>query len=390
MTKLLIRWFVKDNSLEKEEIRERYGTMSGIVGAIVNVLVFAIKLFIGIISKSVSITADAVSNLGDAGSSVITFAGFKLSARPADRKHPFGYGRIEYISGLIVSVLIIIMGFEFIQSSIERIIEPTPLHFDMMSTVVLTIAVLIKLWMFFFNKKISNIINSATIKAMAFDSIADVVVTITVIISMGFSYLIGFNIDGYTGILVSLFIMYTGVHVAKSTLSPLLGQASDPDLAKKIKERVLSYDPIVGVHDIVIHNYGPNKSIISLHAEVPYNINILDLHSKIYEIEVELSEEFAGDVVIRMDPIITDDETINSIKREIRKFIDTIDKTIEFHDFRMIKGKNYSNIIFEVVVPHGFKLTDKQLIKMLQDKISQIDSQYKSNIAVYKSFIGYE
>lgn len=388
MTDILIKLFIKNSQeTNNPHIREKYGILSGIVGIFCNFMLFIGKFMAGLITASISITADAFNNLSDAASSIVTLVGFKMAGKPADAQHPFGHGRIEYISGLIVSTVIIIMGFEFVKSSIEKIIEPETVEFGLVSIIILLASILVKLWMSIFNKKLGESINSSTIKAISKDSLADVAATSTVLIGAIISYTTDVYVDGYAGILVALFIIYTGFTTAKETLSPLLGQAPDKDFVKKIEDKVLSYENIVGIHDLIVHNYGFGKVLVSLHAEVPCNINILKIHEIIDTIERDIKNELNCEIVIHMDPIATDDKTVNSIKGDIESIVKSIDARLSIHDFRMVQAESFANLIFDLVVPHKFELNDEELRKLVNEKIKELNPLYRVVLNIDKMFL---
>lgn len=388
MTDILIKLFIKNSQeTNNPHIREKYGILSGIVGIFCNFMLFIGKFMAGLITASISITADAFNNLSDAASSIVTLVGFKMAGKPADAQHPFGHGRIEYISGLIVSTVIIIMGFEFVKSSIEKIIEPETVEFGLVSIIILLASILVKLWMSIFNKKLGESINSSTIKAISKDSLADVAATSTVLIGAIISYTTDVYVDGYAGILVALFIIYTGFTTAKETLSPLLGQAPDKDFVKKIEDKVLSYENIVGIHDLIVHNYGFGKVLVSLHAEVPCNINILKIHEIIDTIERDIKNELNCKIVIHMDPIATDDKTVNSTKEDIEIIVKSIDTRLSIHDFRMVQAESFTNLIFDLVVPHKFELNDEELRKLVNEKIKELNPLYRVVLNIDKMFL---
>lgn len=387
MTNMLIKFFIKNNEeTNNPSVREKYGMLSGGVGIFCNILLFIGKLSVGLISASISIMADAFNNLSDAASSVVTLVGFKMAGRPADDQHPFGHGRIEYISGLIISTVVMMMGLEFVKSSIEKIINPASIEIGIYSIIILLMSILLKLWMSIFNKKIGDRINSSTIKAISMDSLADVAATATALIGAIISYMCGVYVDGYAGVLVALFIIYTGFTTARETLSPLLGQAPDKEFVDKIEKKVLSYDNIVGVHDLIVHNYGFNNSLVSLHAEVPCDINILKIHETIDTVERDIKKDFNCDIVIHMDPIATDDNAVNSVKYEIESIVKSIDERLNIHDFRMVQADSFTNLIFDLVVPHMFELKDDEIESIINEKIIALNSSYRLVLNIDKYF----
>lgn len=388
MTDLLVKLFVKDNeNTQSSKVRQNYGIVAGSVGICCNALLVIMKMIVGIISGSVSIIADALNNLSDAASSVVTLLGYKLSSMPSDDKHPFGHGRIEYISGFIVSMVIIFMGFEMATTSIKRIINPEQVEFSYLSIIVLVVAILVKLWMYFFNIKLSKKISSATLKATAFDSLSDVFATLMVVVGVVVYICLGINIDGYAGLLVALFIFYAGFMTAKDTFSLLLGETPDPELVQSIEKEVLSYDNILGVHDLIVHSYGAGNTIISLHAEVPENGGFLEMHDLIDNIERDLKLEFQCEASIHMDPIVVDDEEINALHVKVAKIVRELDEHMTIHDFRFVKGPTHSNLIFDIVVPHRFKYTDAEIKQMVLHRVREIDESYNIVATIDKSYV---
>ena len=388
MTSLLIRLFIKNHSqTENQQVRQKYGLLGGIVGIVCNVALFLAKLVAGLLTASISMTADALNNLSDAGSSIVTLIGFKMSGKPADDEHPFGHGRMEYISGFIVSVAIILVGIELIRSSIDKIIHPEEVTFSILSVVILLVSIGVKLWMGLFNRKLGKMIDSAALKATAMDSISDVVTTSTVLLGILVSVLTGFSIDGYAGVIVAIFILYTGFMTAKDTLNLLLGEAPDVKFVQEIEKEVLSYEDVVGVHDLIVHNYGPGRSVISLHAEVPCHIDILKIHDTIDTIERDLKKKFGCDCVIHMDPIVTDDQKINEVHGKMETLVKLIDPSITIHDFRMVEGPTHTNLIFDVVVPHKFRLSDEQVVEAVRYAAQTLDKTYEVVINVDKTYV---
>lgn len=389
MTNLLIKIFIKDNkNIENENVRKKYGELGSFVGIFSNILLFFIKLLIGIIINSVAIIADSFNNLSDSLSSIITLFGFKLGSKPADKEHPFGHGRMEYVSGLVVSFIIILIGVEFFKTSFVKIIKPEQMTFSYISILILFLTILIKIWQSLFNKKIGILINSKSLIATAVDSRNDVLVTLTTIISLLIFKFLNLNVDGYFGVIVSGFLIYSGYNLAKETLSPLLGEAIDEQLAEKIKSIALSFDGIIGVHDILVHNYGPNKSIASLHVEVPNNVCINKSHELIDEIENKVKQELGIFLTIHMDPINVGDKRIEKIVSEIRSIFSEYEEALDTHDHRIVDGENNINFIFDLVVPYEFT-NEKQveLISKIRQRVSLLDKRYKCIINIEKSFI---
>lgn len=383
LSKLLIKNY-QDTS--DTAVRQAYGMLCGFVGILLNLLLFAGKFFAGALSRSIAITADAFNNLSDAASSVITLAGFKMAGQKPDPDHPFGHGRIEYISGLLVSVLILFMAFELLKSSVNKILHPVELSCSPLILAILIVSILVKCYMAYYNKKIGQKINSAAMKATATDSLSDTLATTVVLIATIVSHFTDLAIDGYCGVLVALFICYAGLQAAKDTVSPLLGQAPDPEFVSQIHEIVLSHEEIIGIHDLIVHNYGPGRILISLHAEVPADGNILTLHDIIDHIEHELGDTLHCQAVIHMDPICMDDEETNSLKELVSGYLNQIDHTLTMHDFRIVKGPTHTNIIFDVVTPYHFRLTDNELVQVITDKIRAENPNYFAVIEVDKKF----
>ena len=383
---ILFKIFIKDkDNIKDEKVRKSYGILSGATGIFLNFILFAFKLIAGFVSGSLGIVADALNNLSDAASSIITLIGFKLSGKPADHDHPYGHGRVEYISGLFVSVLILFMGFELIKSSFSKIFNPVDVEFNKISLLILMMAVAVKLWMYFFNRKIGKRINSKPLFAVAKDSLSDAVATTTVITGLFVSEMCDLNIDGYIGVLVSLFIIYTGYKTITDAISPLLGHAPDEDLVKEIEKIVMSSDGVIGMHDLIIHNYGPTRFMMSVHAEVPCDGDILKLHDQIDLIEKQLCERFGCDAVIHLDPIETDNEVKNETKKIVEQIAKEIDSRLSIHDFRLVTGDTHTNVIFDVVIPFEIGLSDKFVIENLKQKILEFNNKYFAVIHVDKS-----
>lgn len=388
MTKLLIRLFIKNSSQTHDQhVRQKYGLLGGVVGIICNILLFAAKTIAGVLTASISITADAFNNLSDAGSSIVTLVGFKMSGKPADDKHPFGHGRIEYVSGLLVAMAILLMGIELIRSSFDKIMHPQPTEFSVLSIVILVASIGIKLWMGLFNRKLGKLIDSATLKATAMDSISDVAATSTVLVGIIIGTLTGTPIDGYAGMLVALFILYTGFMTARETLNLLLGEAPDAEFVHQIEQEVLSYEGVVGIHDLIVHNYGPGRSVVSLHAEVPCHIDILKIHDTIDNIERDLKKKLDCECVIHMDPIATDDQLVNSLHEKVAVLVKLIDPSVTIHDFRMVAGPSHTNLIFDVVVPHQFRLNDNQVVEAVRSAVKTLDESYDVVVNVDKTYV---
>ena len=388
MVTLLSRIFIKNNEdTGNPAVRQAYGMLCGSVGILLNILLFIGKFLAGAVSNSIAITADAFNNLSDAGSSIITLLGFKIAGQKPDPDHPFGHGRVEYISGLLVSIVILIMAYELIKDSFLKILHPSELNYSPLVLVILLASILVKCYMAFYNRNIGAKIVSAAMKATATDSLSDTLATTVVLIATLISHFTGVQIDGYCGILVGLFIFYAGFNAAKDTISPLLGQAPDPEFVKQISDIVMSYDKVLGIHDLIVHNYGPGRVLISLHAEVPANGDILSLHDMIDLIEHKLRDTLHCSAVIHMDPVCVDDEETNQLKKEVRSYLAEIDATLTMHDFRIVKGPTHTNLIFDIVVPYQFKMTDSEVITAITERIQKDNPNYFAVIEVDKKYV---
>lgn len=379
--KLVLEKAKKNNS----EVRRRLGMLSGYAGIICNILLSAGKFFAGIITSSIAISADAFNNLSDAISSIVTLVCFKASGNPADKEHPFGYGRIEYVSGLIVSIAIIFMGLEFIKSSIEKIFNPEPTTMALVPTLILVGSLVVKLWLCIFNRKIGKILDSTAIKATAFDSLGDVIATVAILLGMAITYFTKISVDAYSGIIVAIFIICTGVGMIKETLNPLLGASPDPNLVKKIHEVVLSSPNVLGIHDLIIHNYGPNTSILSFHAEMPADKNIMELHESIDKIEKKLKEKFNCKSIIHVDPVITDDEKINSVRQKISQLVKLLHRSAKIYDFRIIPGKR-PTLLFHLSIPYDIESSDDEIEKSVSENIYALYGNYKCIIDIDRNY----
>ncbi|MEG0388934.1 MAG: cation diffusion facilitator family transporter, partial [Niameybacter sp.] len=362
MTALLIRLFIKTpEDIKNPYIRQKYGLLGSFVGIGCNIFLFISKLLIGILSSSVSIMADAVNNLSDAASSIVTLIGFKLSAKPADEDHPFGHARVEYIAGLVVSFIIIFLGLQLGLSSVRKIFSPEPIQVSTWTIVVLVLSIGVKLWMSFFNRHLGTAINSSTLKATATDSLNDVLATSSILVSLGIFYFTSLNLDGFIGFLVACFIIYSGINIIRETINPLLGEAPTLELVEQIQNKLLSYEGILGIHDLMVHNYGPNRCFASVHAEVSASENILVSHDLIDSIERDFMIDLSIHLVIHLDPIIKDDALSNSLHELVNTCISEIDPLLSIHDFRAVQGVTHTNLIFDVSVPPHLKTSDKEL-----------------------------
>ena len=373
MITFLASLFIKDSKNYKEpSVRQAYGVLSGAVGIGLNILLFFGKWLAGMISGSIAITADAFNNLSDAGSSIITLIGFRLSGQEPDPEHPFGHGRMEYISGLLVSIAILVMGFELIWSSIGKLRSPEPIESSTLVFGILIASILVKLYMFFYNHSLSKKIESAAMKATSVDSLSDTVATTLVLIATLISKYTGLLLDGWFGILVGLFILYTGGSTLKETIDLLLGQPPKQEFIDEVKEIVLGHSMVHGVHDLIVHDYGPGRVMISLHAEVDVNGDIQDIHEQIDHIEHELQEKLHCSATIHMDPIVTDDKEVLAMKAKVEEMVHFLDESFSMHDFRMVKGSTRTNLIFDVEVPRKTSYTDNEIVNWLKERIHEL------------------
>lgn len=368
MITCLAKFWIRESDSEEKK-RRVYGTLGAVVGIFLNICLFAGKYLAGFLSGSIAIMADAFNNLSDAGSSFISLIGFVFSGKKPDLDHPFGHGRIEYLAGLGVSFLILLMGVELAKNSVQKILHPVSVQISTLSIAVLSASILVKLYMAYYNHAIGKKIRSATMAATATDSLSDAAATTVVLLAMLFLAVTGINIDGYCGILVAVFILAAGIGAAKETVSPLLGQAPDPEFVKEIKELVMQHEEVLGIHDMAVHDYGPGRVMVSLHAEVSGDGNIYELHDLIDRIERELKEKLHCETVIHMDPIDVGNEKTVEMKEEMVKLVKAIDERLTIHDFRMVTGTTHHNMIFDVVIPADFKLSQEELKDIIQKKV---------------------
>lgn len=389
MTTFLVRHFIKDyEDVEKVSVRTAYGTLASAVGIFCNVFLFVVKAVVGVVLNSISVTADAFNNLSDAGSSIVGLVGVKMASKPADEDHPFGHGRIEYITALIVAFLVLEVGFTFFKDSIGKIREPEVLKFQMVSVVILVLSIGVKLWLGLFNKKLGQKIDSKVMMATAADSIGDVITTSVTILSIVFFRLTGINIDGYVGLIVALVVMWAGVGIARDTLEPLIGEATTPEDYEKITAFVESYDGIVGSHDLIVHNYGPGRSMASIHAEVPNDVDIEVSHEIIDRIERDAMKKLGTFLVIHMDPIETKDEQVLAAKQQTETILAQIDPALSIHDFRMVDGEHQINLIFDMIVPYQYdREKEREVCKLLRKKLQEIDARFLCVITVERSYV---
>ena len=388
MIKLLARWCIPDReNVTSPAVRRAYGTLCGAVGIGLNLLLFLGKFFAGQLSGSIAVTADAFNNLSDAGSSAVTLLGFRLAGRKPDTEHPFGHGRVEYISGLAVAGLILLMGVELAKSSFDKILHPEEVTFSLLALGILAASVGVKLYMWGYNRSVGRRIRSAAMEATAMDSLSDAASTAAVLLAMLVGKWTGLAVDGYVGLLVALFILFSAYKAAKETLSPLLGQAPDPELVQEIRDIVAAHGTVQGVHDLVVHDYGPGRCMISLHAEVPAHGDILELHDVIDNIEKELAEKLHCQAVIHMDPIVTDDAAVGQLRRQVAEAVKQVDPRMTIHDFRMVRGTTHSNLIFDAVLPFSAKKTPEQAAQEIRQLVREMDSSYFAAVTVERSYV---
>ena len=383
MVTFLSRWLIADHDQTQDPaVRRKYGVLCGAVGIVINVLLFLGKFFAGTISGSIAITADAFNNLSDAGSSLVTILGFKLAGQKPDPDHPFGHGRMEYLSGLAVAMLILLMGIELLKSSVEKILHPEAIEFSWLSVGILLAAIACKLYMASYNRSVGKKIQSSAMKATATDSISDSLATTAVLAATLIAHFFHVNIDGWVGLAVACFILYAGYNAARDTVSPLLGQAPDPELVRSIEQAVLAFDPIVSIHDMVVHDYGPGRMMISLHAEVPADGDLVELHDTIDLAEQALKEQFQCDAVIHMDPIVTNDETVLHMRAKMAQLVQIIDPRITIHDFRMVAGPTHTNLIFDAACPFDLHMTDGEVKRQIEQTVDLLDGNYMAVVTV--------
>lgn len=386
MITCLAKFWIRESDSEEKK-RRVYGTLGAVVGIFLNICLFAGKYLAGFLSGSIAIMADAFNNLSDAGSSFISLIGFVFSGKKPDLDHPFGHGRIEYLAGLGVSFLILLMGVELAKNSVQKILHPVSVQISTLSIAVLSASILVKLYMAYYNHAIGKKIRSATMAATATDSLSDAAATTVVLLAMLFLAVTGINIDGYCGILVAVFILAAGIGAAKETVSPLLGQAPDPEFVKEIKELVMQHEEVLGIHDMAVHDYGPGRVMVSLHAEVSGDGNIYELHDLIDRIERELKEKLHCETVIHMDPIDVGNVKTVEMKEEMVKLVKAIDERLTIHDFRMVTGTTHHNMIFDVVIPADFKLSQEELKDIIQKKVWEKWSDYYVVIDVDTAYV---
>ena len=383
MTDLILRIFVRDHkNTEDPAVRDKCGRVAGAVGIVTNFLLFLMKIIVGSVFHSVSVTADAVNNLTDSGSSVVTLIGFKMASKPADEKHPFGHARIEYLSGVIVSFIVIFLGLQLGMSSIEKILTPEENALTPVALVVLVISILAKLWQCLFYRKVGRMIKSESVEATSKDSRNDVIATSVVLLGAVITMLTGVNLDGYMGAAVALFIVFSGVQLTISTADPLLGQAPEGELVQTITEKMLSYPGIIGMHDLAVHNYGVGRCFASAHCEVDAKNDILVSHDLIDNIERDFSRDLCIHMVIHLDPVIVGDARTDALHRKVQSLVTALYPTVTIHDFRVIWGVTHSNIVFDAAVPFSVKDSDAVITQKLEAEIQKLDPDYRTVVTI--------
>ena len=388
MINLLSKIFIKNrDKVNDPAVRRAYGTLCSVYGIFLNVLLFAGKYFAGAVSGSVAIVADAFNNLSDAGSSIISLLGFAIAGKKPDLDHPFGHGRAEYLAGMLLSALIVAMGVELGKSSIEKIIHPEPVEAGLLPAVILLASIAVKFYMSRYNKAVGRKISSPSMEATATDSLSDSIATTVVLLSMGVSYFFHVNVDGWAGLLVAAFIIFAGYNALRDTLSPLLGKAPDPELVKEIEETALSHPEIVGIHDLIIHDYGPGRGFVSLHAEVNGKGEIFRLHDAVDQAEREIREKFGILATIHMDPIDCDNEQLNQLRQAVAEKLTEIDPRIKIHDFRMVPGPTHTNLIFDALVPAELKLSDRALEEQIENLVHNTWKKYFAVVDIDRSYV---
>ena len=388
MITFFAKLFIKNReNVAEPAVRQAYGTLCGLVGIVLNLLLFAGKYFAGALSGSIAIVADSFNNLSDAGSSVISLLGFRLASRKADPGHPYGHGRMEYISGLAVAAVILLMGFELGRSSLLKILHPEAVQTGWLPMTILLVSIGVKLYMFLYNRRVGRKIHSPALEATAADSLSDSVATAVVLVCTLIAHFTNVNLDGYAGVLVALFILYTGYNAAKETISPLLGQAPDPEYVQGIAKLVQAHPEVCGIHDLIVHDYGPGRQFISLHAEVDGKGDIFAIHDAIDNIERELWERFGCFATIHMDPVETDNETVNAMRAQVLALVQGIDPVITIHDFRLVPGPSHTNVIFDAVVPHGFRLSDVELADAIRALIFENYPDHYAVVTIDKAYV---
>ncbi len=391
MTNWLVKTFIKNSDkVQNPTVRTQYGVLASIVGIFCNIILSVVKMVIGFMIGSISVTADAFNNLSDAASNIVSFVGVKLANRPADKEHPFGHGRYEYIAAFIVAFLVLQVGFTCLQNAIKKIINPEELNFQPLLVGILCLSILIKVWLGFFNRGLGKRINSGVLKATATDAFGDVIITTATVVALIIGELSGLNIDGYMGLIVSAFVLYAGFNIAKETLEPLLGEAVTPEVYQKITNKVLSYQNVVGCHDLIVHNYGPTKTMATIHVEVPKTMEMVAAHDLIDKIERDILRQMNIFLVIHMDPIELDNKMVNQLKKLVQEVMSECDSNASLHDFRVVNGEEHISIIFDLEVPHEYSLQqEEQLVKEIVSRMEEKDSRYQCIITLEHGFVAH-
>lgn len=390
MLKLLIKFFVKDSeNVTDPQVRSAYGTLCGFYGIFLNILLFAGKYIAGTISSSVAIVADAFNNLSDAGSSVISLLGFRLASRKPDPDHPFGHGRVEYLTGLVIAALILLTGFELGKSSLEKILHPTPVESGLLPIIILIVSIAVKFYMSIYNRSIGKKINSSAMTATATDSLSDSISTAVVLIAILVARIFGVNIDGWAGLAVAVFIFFAGISALKETIAPLLGQAPEKEFIQNVEKTVMSHPEILGIHDLIVHDYGPGRKFISLHAEVNGHENVFDLHDVIDNAEQELRQKFGCLTTIHLDPIDSENEELKSLAEEILRDIHTAlgSEDILIHDLRMVPGNTHTNVIFDALLPSDFRISDEEAAKKIRESVLKDHPGYFAVVNIDRAYV---
>ncbi len=377
MSELILKLCIKNyKDTKNPTVREKYGILSGVAGIILNIVLCIGKFVVGAVSNSIAVTADAFNNLSDAGSSIVTLFGFKLSNKKPDKDHPFGHGRYEYISAIIVAFIVLIMGFELIMSAIDKIRNPEAVTLSTPTVIVLILSIFGKIWLAVFNRNLGKRIDSPAVNAVVTDSIGDIIATSASLISILIAHFTKINIDGYIGIIVALFVLYAGYGILKDTISPLLGEPPDKTVVAQLVDYITSYDDVMGIHDLMIHNYGANSVFGTVHVEVPTDADIVQIHDTIDCIEQKVLEKFGIHLVIHLDPLVFNDEKVNELRNMIIEITSSVDERLKIHDFRVVDGPTHTNMIFDLVVPHDFSYTDSEITEILKEKVAEINSSY--------------
>lgn len=390
MTEFLVRKFIKDyDNLQDQTVRTRYGLMASVVGIICNVFLFVVKFLIGFVIHSITVTADSFNNLSDAASSIIGFVGVRMANRPADKEHPFGHGRAEYIAALIVAFLVIEVGFTCFKSSINKVFHPELIEFNTVLVLILALSILVKVWMAIFNKKLGKRINSKVMLATSADARGDVIITSATVVSILIGQFTHIAIDGYAGVVVSLFVLWSGINIARDTLEPILGEAIDRTLYDDLTKKIESYDGILGSHDLIVHSYGPTKRMATIHAEVPNTFSMEHAHELVDQIEQDVRKEMGVFLTIHTDPVEVNDEKVLEQKALVVSILNELEPKATLHDFRVVPGEHQTNFIFDLVIPYTYDFEQAaELMQSIRERVSAVDSAYQCIMSPENSFIG--